>query len=42
MTKYKITIEYDGTGFVGWQRQENGSSIQSSIEESIKNSFINC
>ena len=36
MTKYKITIEYDGTDFVGWQRQENGPSIQSSIEEAIK------
>ena len=36
MPKYKITIEYDGTNFVGWQRQENGPSIQSSIEEAIK------
>ena len=36
MPKYKITIEYDGTNFVGWQRQENGPSIQSSIEDAIK------
>ena len=36
MFKYKITIEYDGTNFVGWQRQENGPSIQSSIEKAIK------
>ena len=36
MSKYKITIEYDGTEFVGWQRQKNGSSIQSSIEDAIK------
>ena len=36
MPKYKITIEYDGTEFVGWQRQENGPSIQSSIEDAIK------
>ena len=35
MPKYKITVEYDGTNFVGWQRQENGISIQSSIEEAI-------
>jgi len=35
MPKYKITIEYDGTNFVGWQRQENGPSIQSSIENAI-------
>ena len=36
MPKYKIDIEYDGTNFVGWQKQENGISIQSSIEEAIK------
>ena len=36
MFKYKITIEYNGTDFVGWQRQENGISIQSSIEKAIK------
>ena len=37
MPKYKITIEYEGTNFVGWQRQENGRSIQSSIEKAIEN-----
>ena len=36
MPKYKISIEYDGTNFVGWQKQDNGPSIQSSIEEAIK------
>ena len=36
MYNYKITIEYDGTNFVGWQRQENGISIQQLIEESIQ------
>ena len=36
MFKYKIIIEYDGTNFVGWQKQANGLSIQSSIEEAIK------
>jgi len=36
MPKYKILIEYDGSNFVGWQRQNNGLSIQSSIEEAIK------
>ncbi|MDP7195608.1 MAG: tRNA pseudouridine(38-40) synthase TruA [SAR202 cluster bacterium] len=36
MAKYKIIIEYDGTDFVGWQKQENGPSIQSSIEDAIK------
>lgn len=29
----KLLIEYDGTNYVGWQRQENGRSIQGVIEE---------
>ena len=36
MPKYKITIEYEGTSFVGWQSQDNGKSIQQSIEEAIE------
>ena len=36
MQNYKINIEYDGTDFVGWQRQENGISIQQLIEEAIE------
>ncbi len=36
MNNYKITIEYEGTNFVGWQRQNNGISIQQLIEDSIK------
>ncbi len=36
MQNYKITIEYDGSDFVGWQRQENGISVQQLIEESIE------
>ena len=35
MYKYKIKIEYDGSEFVGWQKQENGNSIQESIEKAI-------
>ncbi len=33
MPRYKLTIEYDGTAFVGWQRQANGLSIQEAIEK---------
>ena len=36
MHKYKITLEYDGTDYVGWQRQENGNSIQASLEKAIE------
>jgi tRNA pseudouridine38-40 synthase len=36
MTRYRITVEYDGTGLVGWQRQDNGASVQSSIEDAIE------
>ena len=34
-TRYKITIEYFGTNFVGWQKQNNGLSIQEAIENAI-------
>ena len=35
MTKFKIVIEYDGTNYVGWQKQKNGISIQELIENAI-------
>ena len=36
MARYRITIEYDGRGFVGWQRQKNGLGVQQALEEAIK------
>jgi tRNA pseudouridine38-40 synthase len=30
--RYKLTIEYCGAGFVGWQRQANGLSVQQALE----------
>ena len=35
MNRYKLTIEYHGKAFVGWQRQVNGLSVQQVIEEAI-------
>ncbi|MFZ5791536.1 MAG: tRNA pseudouridine(38-40) synthase TruA [Pseudomonadota bacterium] len=35
MTRFKLTLEYDGAPFVGWQRQENGVSVQQVLEEAI-------
>jgi len=34
--RYKLTIEYDGTPFVGWQRQSEGVSIQQLLEEAVE------
>ncbi len=36
MPKFKITVAYDGTPFVGWQRQAEGTSIQGLIEEALR------
>jgi tRNA pseudouridine38-40 synthase len=36
MPRYKLTIEYDGSPFVGWQSQTNGLSVQQVLEEGIK------
>lgn len=35
MRNFKIVLEYDGTNYCGWQRQENGISIQQVLEETI-------
>jgi|TARA_B110000196_G_scaffold78638_1_gene67344 tRNA pseudouridine38-40 synthase len=36
MTRYKLVIEYDGSPFVGWQRQSNGMSVQGEVERALK------
>ncbi len=36
MTRYKLVIEYDGRGLVGWQRQDNGPSVQAALEDAVR------
>ena len=36
MTRWRLTIEYDGQPFMGWQRQEHGPSVQQTLEEALK------
>ncbi len=36
MPRYKAVIAYDGTNYVGFQRQDNGLSVQEAIEKTLK------
>ncbi|OJT94917.1 MAG: tRNA pseudouridine(38-40) synthase TruA [Alphaproteobacteria bacterium 65-7] len=36
MPRYRLTLEYDGGPFVGWQRQAEGASVQASLEAAIE------
>jgi tRNA pseudouridine38-40 synthase len=36
MTRWKLTIEYDGSKFCGWQKQANAPSVQQALEEAIQ------
>ena len=35
MRSLKLTLAYEGTGYVGWQRQLNGPSIQECLETAL-------
>ena len=35
MTRWRLTIEYDGRPFMGWQRQDHGPSVQQTLEEAL-------
>ncbi len=40
MTRFRLTVEYDGSPFMGWQRQPHGPSVQAAIETAI-DSIVN-
>ncbi|MBA3666095.1 MAG: tRNA pseudouridine(38-40) synthase TruA [Sphingomonas sp.] len=35
MTRWRLTVEFDGGPFVGWQRQVLGESVQATIEQAL-------
>ncbi|MDZ7626820.1 MAG: tRNA pseudouridine(38-40) synthase TruA [Parvularculaceae bacterium] len=35
MPRYKVILEFDGGPFVGWQRQNNGRSVQEALEDAV-------
>ena len=41
MRNIRLIVEYDGTKFCGWQRQENGPTIQGEIEAVLSKIFQN-
>ena len=36
MTRWRLTVEYDGAPFMGWQRQDHGPSVQQTLEDAIE------
>ena len=36
MTRWRLTVEFDGGPFMGWQRQDHGPSVQQSLEEALE------
>jgi tRNA pseudouridine38-40 synthase len=36
VTRFALTVEYDGRPFMGWQRQKHGASVQGVLEEAAR------
>jgi len=36
LTRFALTVEYDGRPFMGWQRQDHGPSVQAAIEAAVE------
>jgi len=36
MTRFRLTVEFDGRPFMGWQRQAHGPSVQQAIEQAVE------
>ena len=35
MTRFALTVEFDGRPFMGWQRQKHGPSVQAALEAAV-------
>jgi hypothetical protein len=35
VTRWRLTVEYDGGPFMGWQRQDHGPSVQEALEQAL-------
>lgn len=36
MTRVLLTVSYDGTSYCGWQRQQNGDTVQAQVERALR------
>jgi tRNA pseudouridine38-40 synthase len=36
MTRWRLTLEWDGAPFMGWQRQDHGPSVQHALEQAVE------
>ncbi len=39
MSRYLLTVSYDGTAYAGWQRQKNGTAVQEKLEDAMQSAL---